>query len=869
MSKDIDEELFDKYSHLILYSNKLKELKNVTKGHKQRFINMVLEVLKFRGKNLDAQIWIYYILVYFQKHINKYIKAVDEPVAVKLEQQIKEVLCNNPHKIEFKPENNCIENSNSNNKSNKEKEKDDIKQSNNNVNGDDNEAKIKKKMGILLEKINKFNSLKDFICQIIDKENRSNKIFCEIYQFITNFNLSSYSQIMDIGNIKINVRQKLLNLICLIFPFISNKQKIQIKQKMKKQFESDAIDILEKSKFIDMPKNNNIFDFLILSIINQEINGENLNNIFLKKLIINIPSDIFDLYKIYILISIFKFPKYETYINHIAFKMKFILDNYEDLYADKINFNFKELYNILLGLKKFYVNGYNFKVNENDNIKNNNNEISFDLFAIEEKKICEELFKNLGHFYKIPKNIDLISGYAKEIKCFDFPFNLLDLIEKKNNFIKNNFQIYKANLINIEKRIYQIGCDALFPNNKIIKINDIFLPPFDKKRIISKYSLNGNMKFAFNCLNNYLHSKLVRFNFKLYPYGSSTEFLSDRESDIDLFLDLSEIETKEKKIYFLYQLMHYIKTFDRNAFSTISTRVCVITFRYMEVNFDISVVGFCPYLHSILIREYSLIDPRFPMLLISIKHIIKILKINNISEDRNHSFLNSFSWSLLLIAFLQDIIQPPILPKILTNSESITIKTFFGNNKLEKEEEENCEKKFEKLSRTKNFESFINNMELNDIQIPLGLGDINTRRQNYLRQIKVKNNMTCSELLLKFLEFIIYHFKYDTLFINCSFSYEGFQNIDNINYYNSEDDAKFLYYFKTKYIKRVKDIGRDGYFLFRDPFDPRYNPGQTLKASSLNKFFSRLNLAYFHLLEHGNLNLLKKYIEDEESKKRI
>ena len=67
MSKDIDEELFDKYSHLILYSNKLKELKNVTKGHKQRFINMVLEVLKFRGKNLDAQIWIYYILVYFQK----------------------------------------------------------------------------------------------------------------------------------------------------------------------------------------------------------------------------------------------------------------------------------------------------------------------------------------------------------------------------------------------------------------------------------------------------------------------------------------------------------------------------------------------------------------------------------------------------------------------------------------------------------------------------------------------------------------------------------------------------------------------------------------------------------------------------------
>ena len=69
MSKDLDEELFDKYSNLVLYTNKMKSLKTVTKGHKQRFINMVLELLKFRGKNLDAQIWIYYTLVYFQKYI--------------------------------------------------------------------------------------------------------------------------------------------------------------------------------------------------------------------------------------------------------------------------------------------------------------------------------------------------------------------------------------------------------------------------------------------------------------------------------------------------------------------------------------------------------------------------------------------------------------------------------------------------------------------------------------------------------------------------------------------------------------------------------------------------------------------------------
>ena len=160
-------------------------------------------------------------------------------------------------------------------------------------------------------------------------------------------------------------------------------------------------------------------------------------------------------------------------------------------------------------------------------------------------------------------------------------------------------------------------------------------------------------------------------------------------------------------------------------------------------------------------------------------------------------------------------------------------------------------------------------MELNDIQIPMGLGDINYRRQNYLKQIKKKNNMTCSELLLEFLEFVIYHFKYDTLFVNCSFEYEGFQNMDAINYFNSEEDYKFLNYFKTKYIKKIKDDKcRDGYFLLRDPFDPRYNPGQTLKASSLKKFFSRLKLAYYHLLKYGNLNLLKKQIEFEDDIKK-
>ena len=885
MSKDLDEELFDKYSNLVLYSNKMKTIKNVTNGHKQRFINMVLELLKFRGKNLDAQIWIYYTLIYFQSIINKYLKAVDQPVAMKLQQQIKEVINSNPYKIEYKTENKSNE-SIDKNKTKKEsdtkkekskekniKDKENTTDANNtnknniNIINDDTENKIKKKMSQIIKKINKYNSLKDFIFNSINNENRSNKIFCEVYQFLNNFSFSSSN--ID-GNISINIRQKMLNLICLIFPFISSKQKVQIVQKMKDKFEADAINILENSKFIDNSKKNNIFDFLILSIIKKEINVENLNGIFKKKLFVYKENDIFDLYKIFIIIKIFKFENYNDYTFQIAFKIKFILDNYLSLYSDIIDLKYDDLYNILLRLKKFYIHGYNNKFCEDDDVNNENNELEVDLFSDEEKNVYNELYKNIKQFYCVKKNIDLVSGYAKELKNFEFPFNMIELIQIKNNLIKNDFQTYKNNLITIEKRIYKKGYESLFPN--IIDINTFISSP---PSLIENYSINENFKSVFYSLDQYLHKKLFNYNFKLYPYGSSTEFLSDKDSDIDLFLDISRIETNEQKQKFLHNLIYFLKKFDKHVNSTISTRVCVITFKYYTINFDMSIVGFCPYLHSVLIREYSLIDPRFPLLLIAIKHMIKTLRINNVSDDRNHSFLNSFSWSLLLIAFLQDIVQPPVLPKILSNSEIFITKAFFGYNKVEKEEEEkniekNSDNKFEKVNKLKNFESFINNMELYDVQIPLGLGNAEIRKQIYENQIKVKNNMTCAELLLNFLEFVIFHFKYDTIFVNCSFTHEGFRSIDAINYFTSDDDSKFLNYFKTKYIKRVKDDrGRDGYFLFRDPFDPRYNPGQTLKASSLKKFFSRLKMAYYNLLKYGDLTLLKRQIIiDDEIQKR-
>jgi hypothetical protein len=749
----------------------------------------------------------------------------------------------------------------------------------------------------MISKIKKYNSVKDYISSSINKEHKNNKLFCEIYQFTINNLLCKESE---------NTREKLLLLICIIFPFISNKQKQQLLL-MENKFKADIIDYLKRAKLFVKSKNNNLYEFFIKSIINNEINKELLSKIFHKNLFIFKSDDLFELYQLYLITKIFDFNYTDEFLGKISFKIKFILSNYNSLYANRLGLNYGSIYWTLYQIKNFYNKVYKNRIIDDDGYNNGNNDgierggrtnviqlyfnsinnnnkfsekkIDLDiLFSQDENKLYNNFFRSINKFYKIDNVIDLISGYSKELKNYEFCFNLIELLNFKNDFIKNNFKKYKDNLIRIERFIYGLGRQSLFPIN-IYNMS---------KYSISYFTINPYFKSVFYSLNTFLHEKLYSYKFKLYPYGSVTEFLSDQESDIDLFLDISEIELNEQKVSFLYGLIHWIKYFDKSVNSTISTRVCVISFTFKKVSFDISIVGFCPYLHSCLIREYSLIDPRFPLLIIAIKYIAKVLKINNISEDKNHLFLNSFSWVLLLIAFLQDIVNPPVLPKILANSEIFTQKAFFGNNRVEKEEEEkSIDKSSNDISistislkhdkngaaKNKNFDSFINNMEIEDMQIPSSLGNVNFRIKNYQNQITEKNEMSCSELLLKFLEFVTFYFKYDTIFVNCSFAYEGFQNFKEINdIINSDnkEDKKFMNYFNRKYIKKNNkgEKNYDGYFLIRDPFDPRYNPAQTMKASSLKKFFSRLKMVYFNLIKYGSLEYVIDLVDNEERKEK-
>ena len=286
----------------------------------------------------------------------------------------------------------------------------------------------------------------------------------------------------------------------------------------------------------------------------------------------------------------------------------------------------------------------------------------------------------------------------------------------------------------------------------------------------------------------------------------------------------------------------------------VSTRLCVFSFKYRRnyknIDFDISLMGFSPYIHSTLLRTYSLMDPRFSLLAVFLKKFIESIGLKN--SENNMGFLNSFSWMILLIAFLQDIIRPQILPKILSykNNSNIYYTIQYGQN----------------YKKTKNINNFVENIKEENTLLPDSLYNSNFLYKIYQEQIGKndcyhnKNNLSCAEIFLYFLEFIIYYFKSDSVYVNCSIENEGFESILNILNYNdnrNKKDQRFCEYFKRKYYRTNNNDntkGRDGMFLIRDPIDPHYNPGHTLRNGNFNFFMNTLKRGYLRLLKYGDFD---------------
>ena len=124
-----------------------------------------------------------------------------------------------------------------------------------------------------------------------------------------------------------------------------------------------------------------------------------------------------------------------------------------------------------------------------------------------------------------------------------------------------------------------------------------------------------------------------------------------------------------------------------------------------------------------------------------------------------------------------------------------------------------------------------------------------------LTTVEKENPMSLSELFIKFLEFVIFYFKQDSLFVSFSYNYEGILNRSQIK--NLLSDSRFRDYYYNRFI-----INPKGDILFREPYDYNYNPGQTLTETKA--FIDTLKLSYFCLLKYGSLSLIGNNYEEFE-----
>jgi DNA polymerase sigma len=301
-------------------------------------------------------------------------------------------------------------------------------------------------------------------------------------------------------------------------------------------------------------------------------------------------------------------------------------------------------------------------------------------------------------------------------------------------------------------------------------------------------------------------------------------------------MDMEE-ERTSVKTSFIRKLHEYIKwkIYDK-AELIVTNRLIIITYyNSNRIKVDLNYFGKCSVLNSSLLRVYAQCDIRFSILAINIKKYIKELEICN--TDKFKLYLNSFSWMLLLLTFLQDVVNPPVLPKLLQDSNK-SIRLIISGNKKKDKEKRNNQKGYQK-----NICEVMDNSSLKEFEVT---SDFMENYENVYLEFKStnKNEMSLAELFLKFLEFVIFYFKYDSVYANCSFSGECFMNKSMITSYDSKDKFSNIY-------KGVVNKNKKYSIIIRDPFDHTYNPAQTLHIERATEFINKLKSFYFDILENG------------------
>ena len=655
----------------------------------------------------------------------------------------------------------------------------------------------------------------------------------------------------DINDISEEYKIKLITLLCILFPFFHPPKK------------TEYIEIIEKL----FPNSQNLNVNLLLnnqskkysSFLHDIVKKQNQTFNIMDYVPFKSKFDLIECYKLIFIVKNLKIEKkgLKKFCLKIGFLCYLSLKYYN---CDKIFHETEEILDFFYNLyfiQQFYENVYPNQFNEENYLKYNTdiNDFYFkdlypkpindnfiglgDLFSNEEIHLFEQTLGSIKKLYNA-KNIILLKDL--KIDCIDnlFSTNILELQTIKNKYITKNPIQYKKNLIVLEKEI-----------QKIINGKSNFSLEGEKKSILQNHKINENVKTIFIKFSNNLRKQFSKYKFNLYPYGSITEFLSSKKSDLDIYLEIKDLKNRPKNsIDFLKELYTYLSDKYKSKL-ILSKRICLFKLNYKELDIDLSVLGFSPYLHSSIFRTYSLMDSRFPILVFIIKYLVNELGIKyDNNQENNNGYLNSFSWVLLIISFLQDIVNPPILPKLFEKCNFVKTIMYYRDSNNKK--------------KNYDFNDFLNRIQMENVKIPKFNSEEYKKIYNDFHK-ENKNNLSVSELLLSFLEFIIYFFKFDVLYDN--FSFNGKEGIVNISNIINNEEPEYIQYYLNKYLslqnKNSKE--KDGVFLFRDPFDSHYNPGQTFKTKDIDVFFQRLKFAYKTLIKTGSINELINQLNEKNN----
>ncbi|KAK3817166.1 MAG: hypothetical protein J3R72DRAFT_460698 [Linnemannia gamsii] len=177
----------------------------------------------------------------------------------------------------------------------------------------------------------------------------------------------------------------------------------------------------------------------------------------------------------------------------------------------------------------------------------------------------------------------------------------------------------------------------------------------------SQMSTNDNIN-SVRILHRVLQENLRRYtgreNLTVHLFGSFESGLSSITSDAD-FTVYNFVSRSGGDL--ITELAKALQWSGCEAITTIaSAQVPIVSFTARELQCDISIDQPMGVINSKLIATYRRIDNRFLTLWFAVRQIAKTHDILSSSTG----YLSSYALTMMLIVFLQDVTNPPILPKL-------------------------------------------------------------------------------------------------------------------------------------------------------------------------------------------------------------